>query len=148
MPKPYASTVLPASADRAWSYLRDFANIAEWHPGIVSGEMEDGVPGDRVGGVRRLAGPGGELFRERLVALDDDERFYSYDLFEAPFPVRFYRATLHVAPVTDSGQAFAEWYAWYDSEAGVGAEEDARLMRTFARGVFATGLAALCERFG
>jgi hypothetical protein len=36
MPKPYASTVLPASADRAWEYLRDFAGISEWHPGIVS----------------------------------------------------------------------------------------------------------------
>lgn len=142
MPKPYASAVLPVSADRVWDYLRDFANIADWHPGIVSGEMEEGT-GDRVGSVRRLTGPGGEVFRERLVALDDGERSYTYDLFEGPFPVRFYRSTLRVAPVTDSGLAFAEWYAWFDA----GEADEAQLMKTFSRGVFATGLAALVERF-
>jgi hypothetical protein len=143
MPKPYASTVLPVSADRVWDYLRDFANIAGWHPGIVSGEMEGGT-GDQVGAVRRLAGPGGEVFRERLVALDDGERSYTYDLLESPFPVRSYRATLHIAPVTDTGRAFAEWYARFDADE----EDEARLTKTFARGIFATGLGALAERFG
>jgi hypothetical protein len=50
--------------------------------------------------VWRLEGPGGEVFRERLVALDDGERSYAYDLLESP------------------------------------------------RGVFATGLGTLAERFG
>ena len=143
MPKPYASTVLPVSAESAWEYLRDFANIAEWHPGVVSGAMEDGEPGDRVGAVRRLAGPGGEVFRERLVALDDVERSYGYEMLEGPFPVRSYHSTLRVTPVTDTGLAFAEWWAWYDADA----ENEAHLTRTFARGIFATGLAALRERF-
>ena len=142
MPKPYASAVLPVSADRIWEYLRDFANIADWHPGLVSGEMEEGA-GDRVGGVRRLTGTGGELFRERLVALDDGERSYTYDLLEGPFPVRSYRSTLRVTPVTDSGLAFAEWYAQFDADEA----DEARLMKTFSRGIFATGLGALAERF-
>jgi hypothetical protein len=143
MPKPYASTVLPVSAERAWEYLRDFSNIAEWHPGVVGGAMEDGVAGDQVGGVRRLTGPGGEILRERLVALDDAERSYGYEMIEGPFPVRWYRSTLRLLPVTDRGQAFAEWFAWYDADAG----DEAHLTRTFTRGVFATGLAALGERF-
>jgi hypothetical protein len=142
MPKPYASAVLPVSADVAWGYLRDFGNIADWHPGIASGELEHGT-GDQVGAVRRLSGPGGEVFRERLVALDDGERSYTYDLFEGPFPVRSYRSTLRVTPVTDTGLAFAEWYARYDADAG----DEAWLTKTFARGVFATGLTALQERF-
>jgi hypothetical protein len=142
MPKPYASAVLPISADLAWEYLRDFSNIAEWHPGIATGEMEDGA-GDRVGSVRRLTGPGGEVFRERLVALDDGERLCTYDMVEGPFPIRSYRSTLRIAPVTDSGQAFAEWWAWFDADA----EDEAGLTKTFARGVYATGLAALRERF-
>jgi hypothetical protein len=142
MPKPYASAVLPISADLAWGYLRDFSNIAEWHPGIATGEMEDGA-GDRVGSVRRLTGPGGEVFRERLVALDDGERLCTYDMVEGPFPIRSYRSTLRIAPVTDSGQAFAEWWAWFDADA----EDEAGLAKTFARGVYATGLAALRERF-
>ena len=142
MPKPYASSVLPISADLAWEYLRDFGNIAEWHPGIATGEMEEGA-GDQVGTVRRLTGPGGEVFRERLVALDDGERLYTYDMIEGPFPIRSYRSTLRIAPVTDSGHAFAEWWAWFDSDA----EDEAGLTKTFARGVYATGLAALRERF-
>jgi hypothetical protein len=144
MPKPYASAVLPVSADRVWEYLRDFGNIADWHPGIASGELEHGA-GDQVGAVRRLTGPGGEIFRERLVALDDVERSYTYELFESPFPVRSYRSILRVTPVTDSGLAFAEWYAWYDADTDAG--DEASLTKTFARGVFATGLTALQERF-
>jgi Polyketide cyclase / dehydrase and lipid transport len=142
MPKPYASTVLPVSADLAWNYLRDFPSIAEWHPEIAGGELEHGA-GDQVGAVRRLVGPGGEVFRERLVALDDGERSYSYDLLESPFPIRFYRSTLRVTPVTDTGLAFVEWYAWYDADAA----DEASLTRTFERGIYATGLAALHERF-
>jgi Polyketide cyclase / dehydrase and lipid transport len=142
MPKPYASAVLPMSADLLWEYVRDFSNIAEWHPVIASAEMESGA-GDVVGSVRRLTGTGGETFRERLVALDDGARSCTYDLFESPFPIRFYRATLRVTPVTDGGQAFAEWWAWYDADA----RDEERLTDTFARGVFGTGLAALRERF-
>jgi hypothetical protein len=142
MPKPYASAVLPVPAERLWEYLRDFGNIAEWHPGVTAGELENG-PADRVGCVRRLGGPGGEVFRERLVALDDGERSYTYDMIESPFPARRYRSTLRVTPVTDSGQAFAEWWARFDCDD----KDEAWLTKTFGRGVFATGLAALRDRF-
>jgi carbon monoxide dehydrogenase subunit G len=142
MPKPYASAVLPVSADRVWEYIRDFGNLADWHPGIASGEMEDGA-GDQVGRVRRLAGPGGEEFRERLVALDDAARSYTYEMIGGPFPMRFYRATLRVAPVTDTGHAFVEWEGDFDADE----KDEATLSQTFARGVFATGLTALQERF-
>jgi hypothetical protein len=142
MPKPYASAVLPATADEVWAYLRDFANIAEWHPAIASGEMEEGS-GDRVGSIRRLQGPGGETFRERLLALDDSERSCTYEFVESPFPVRRYQATLRVLPVTDTGQAFAEWWAWYDSDT----KDEEWLTKTFGQGVFAAGLTALHERF-
>jgi hypothetical protein len=68
-------------------------------------------------------------------------------MLESPFPVRAYRSTLHVVPVTDTGLAFTEWYARYDVDTDAAVEDEARLLRTFERGVFATGLAALCERF-
>jgi|tagenome__1003787_1003787.scaffolds.fasta_scaffold20265410_2 hypothetical protein len=143
MPKPYASAVLPVSAERVWETIRDFASIPEWHPGITSGELENGGAGDQVGAVRRLTGPGGEIFRERLLALDDTARSYTYELIESPFPIRSYEATLRVTPVTDTGYAFAEWTATYDADA----EDEAQLTKTFSRGVFATGLAALRDRF-
>jgi len=142
MPKPYASAVLPVSADLVWESIRDFAGIAGWHPGISSAELEGGA-GDQVGTVRRLIGPGGEVFRERLLALDDTARSYTYEFLESPFPVRSYEATIRVTPVTDTGYAFVEWMATYDADA----EEEAQLTKTFSRGVFATGLAALRDRF-
>jgi hypothetical protein len=142
MPKPYASAVLPVSAERVWESIRDFASIAEWHPGITSAELENGA-GDQVGTIRRLTGPGGELFRERLLTLDDAARSYTYEILESPFAVRSYEATLRVTPVTDTGYAFVEWRACYDADA----EDEARLTKTFSRGIFATGLAALRDHF-
>ncbi|MDN3355863.1 SRPBCC family protein [Actinomadura sp. DC4] len=142
MPKPYASAVLPVSADRVWEAIRDFGSIADWHPGIASAELKGGA-GDQVGAVRRLTGPGGELFVERLLILDDTARSYTYEILESPFPVRAYEATMRVTPVTDTGYAFAEWTATYDADA----EDEARLTKTFSRGIFATGLSALRDRF-
>jgi Polyketide cyclase / dehydrase and lipid transport len=142
MPTSYASAVMPVPAERVWERIRDFGSIADWHPGIADGALEGDGAGDRVGSVRRLTGPSGEVFRERLVALDDVARSYTYDMLEGPFPVRFYRATMRVSAVTDTGYSFAEWEARYDADA----QDEARLDKTITRGIFATGLAALRER--
>jgi hypothetical protein len=50
---------------------------------------------------------------------------------------------MRVTPVTDSGQAFAEWWATFDCDD----KDEAMLTKTFGRAVFATGLTALRERF-
>lgn len=142
MPKPYASTVVDASAADVWAYVRDFTNIAEWLPTIESCEIEgDGDP--RIGCVRKLAGPGGAVFRERLLALSDVDRSCTYEFTESPFPVRSYRATLRVAPVTDSGKAFVEWWAWYDADA----KDEESMTKIFGKAIFATGLESLRGRF-
>ncbi|GAA4197805.1 SRPBCC family protein [Streptosporangium oxazolinicum] len=135
----YASTVINASADEVWEYLRDFGNLAEWLPGITGCEIEDG--GDsRPGAVRRMEGPGG-TFRERLLTLDDTSRSATYTILESPLPVRDYRASYRVAPVTDSGRAFAEWSAVF------GADDVAQMEEFVVRQIFVPGLAALHERF-
>ncbi|MEU4540529.1 SRPBCC family protein [Streptosporangium sp. NPDC023825] len=135
----YASTVINASADQVWEYLRDFGNVAEWLPGITGCEIEDG--GDsRPGAVRRLESPGG-AFRERLLTLDDASRSATYEILESPLPVRDYRALYRVAPVTDSGRAFVEWSATFETD-------DAAKVEGFVVGqVFEPGLAALHGRF-
>lgn len=143
MPNPYASAVINATADEVWSYVRDFGNIAEWLPSIETCEIED--PGDTgVGSVRRLTGAGDAVFRERLVALSDAERTLSYDFVESPFPVRNLRATIRVAPVTDTGQAFVEWSGVFDADAG----DEERMVKIFTKAVYAAGLEGLGEHFG
>lgn len=143
MPKPYASTVVDASADDVWDFLRDFSAIADWHPAIDTCEIEDGRSPDQVGCIRRLTGPGDAVFRERLLALDDAARSCTYEFLASPFPVRGYRATFRVAPVTDTGRAFVEWWAWFECEAA----DEQSMMKIFAGAVFGAGLRAVAEHF-
>lgn len=143
MPKSYASTVINASADEVWHVVRDFDGLPKWHPGISTSEIEGAQPSDSVGCVRHLTVPDGSEIRERLVMLDDAERTYRYDILDGPFPVRRYRATLRVRPVTSERAAFVEWSADYDTDASTESELDT----TFADGVFGTGLRGLRGRF-
>ncbi|MEV4187810.1 SRPBCC family protein [Streptosporangium canum] len=135
----YASTVLNASAEEVWDYLRDFGNLAEWLPGITLCEIEEG-DGLRPGAVRRIEGPGG-TFRERLLTLDDGSRSATYEILESPLPLRDYRGLYRVSPVTDSGRAFVEWSAAFE------ADDEAKITKIVTRGIFEPGLAALHKRF-
>lgn len=141
MPRPYASSVIDATADDVWALARDFGGLADWLPAIDTCEIEPGPPSPQVGAIRRLTNQAG-VIRERLVALDDGARSQTYEFVENPFGVRRYVATIRVAPVTDSGKAFVEWFAEFDADAA--AEND--LIALFRDGVFATGLQAVAER--
>ncbi|MBO0876501.1 MAG: SRPBCC family protein, partial [Pseudonocardia sp.] len=82
---------------------------------------------------------------EILLVLDDDDRSYTYAFTDSgPFPVRSYKSTIRVAPITSTGQAFVEWWSWFDSDA----EHEAELIDTYANGVYAAGIGALVKRFG
>ncbi len=141
MTQSYASTVIAAGAERVWEVVRDFDGLPTWHPGIASSEIEEGRGAAEVGCVRHLTLPDGSSVRERLLTLDDVGRSYTYEILRGPFSVRRYRATIRVAPVTETGRAFVEWYAHYDAEAA----DEAELDETFASGVFASGLRGLSE---
>jgi len=141
MPRPYASGVVPASADAVWEVVRVFDGLPSWHPAIETSELKSGSEG-QVGAVRRLTLGDGGVVVERLLTLDDADRSYTY-AFDGPdsnpFGVRRYVSTVRIAPVTDSGEAFAE----YDAEAA----DEAKLDELFAGGVYGGGIAALQKRF-
>lgn len=143
MPRPYSSGVVPASADEVWAVLRVFDGLPEFHPAIAASELTTGEEG-RVGAVRRLTLGDGGVVVEDLLALDEPGRSLTYSITESPFAIRRYVATVRVAPVTDTGHAFVEWFAEYDAD---GADE-AQLTDLFQNGVFAAGIAALQRRFG
>jgi hypothetical protein len=148
MPKPYASAVINAQADTVWAYLRDFSNLDEWQPVIESCEIEGDTRPNEVGAVRRLTAQGGQaVFRERLVAFDDAGRSFTYEFVDSPLPVRDYRSTIRVAPVTDSvadsGRAFVEWWGEFAAD-----DKDAEPMtKFFAKDVYGDGLASLRDRY-
>ena len=145
MPRPYASGVVAASADDVWARVRDFDGMPGWHPGIKTSELRSGGSGAEVGAVRRL-GLGGDAFvEERLVTLDDGDRSYTYEFTDpGPFAARRYVSTIRVAPVTDTGHAFVEWWSEFDADAA----DEAGLSETFAGAVYAGGIKALQEHFG
>ncbi|HEX4250621.1 MAG TPA: SRPBCC family protein [Pseudonocardia sp.] len=145
MPKPYASGIVPASADAVWQVVKQFNGLPSWVAAITSSEIEGGGSGQEVGSVRRLSlGEMGQI-AEVLLTMDDDNRSYTYAFTDSgPFPVRSYKATIRIAPLTTTGQTFVEWWAWFDSDA----EHEEELMNTYSDGVYAGGIAGLVKHFG
>jgi polyketide cyclase/dehydrase/lipid transport protein len=145
MPRPYASGVVAAPAEEVWALLRDFNGLPRFMPAIGHSELVEGVDG-QVGCVRRLTlAAGGDPFDERLVHLNDTDRCMTYCFTGAnPFDARRYVSTVRVAPVTDTGESFVEWWSEYDADA----HQEEALTRTFADDVYAGGIAGLRAALG
>ncbi|MFG1927619.1 SRPBCC family protein [Cryptosporangium sp. NPDC048952] len=116
MARSYYSTVFEHDAAAVWAVARDFNGLATWWSEACSeSHIEDGKSADQVGAVRSFVLGGGTI-RERLLALSDLERFYSYEFVGTPpFPVTDYIATLRVTPVSD-GRSFLEYTASFESD--------------------------------
>jgi hypothetical protein len=141
MPEALASAIIPADAAAVWAVVRDFDGLPRWHPAIEASELE--TPGDSVGAVRRLTLGDGEEVREVLVALSDTTRTLTYEILTSPFPVRLYRSTMRVVPVTTTGESFVEWTVVFDCDS----DDADRLVDFFGEGVFGTGLSGLGAHF-
>ena len=144
MPETLASAVIPAPADAVWAVVRDFDGLPTWHPAIATSALRDGDAPDRPGAVRTLGlADGGDPVVELLAALDDRERTLVYEILSSPFPVRLYRSTIRVIPLTTTGESVVEWRLVFDCDA---ADAD-HLTELFGSGVFATGLEGLSAHF-
>jgi hypothetical protein len=137
-----ASAVILADPDRVWDIVRDFNGLPSWHPAIKESRLEPSGP-MTVGVVRHLTLGDGATVSERLLSLDDLTRTVVYTFTDSPFPVRRYVATITVTPITATGESFVSWTADFDADA----DDQTKLAGFFADQVFATGLAALRDRF-
>ncbi|MDT0353387.1 SRPBCC family protein [Pseudonocardia charpentierae] len=138
MPKAYYSTVLEQPASMVWAAIRAFDEYA-WAGAGADAEMEDGRPGDAVGGIRRVTTPERPI-RQRLLAHSDLDRSYTYQLCDpVPYPIHDYRATLRVTPVVDGNRAFVEWCATFDCAL----DEREHWIEHFVHAGFATWLSSL-----
>ena len=143
MPRSYASTTIAADAETVWAYLRDFNATPQYVDAITTSEILDGRPADQVGAERRLVLGDGAVVLERLVALSDVDRSYTYHLLEGPFPFTAYYSTIRVTPVSLEGGSFVEWWSTYDCDAAEAKALDDLLAGT----LYAGGLAAVKARF-
>ncbi|MFT4795738.1 MAG: hypothetical protein ACJAVR_003183 [Paracoccaceae bacterium] len=119
------------SVDQIWAVIGDFAAIADWHPGIESGESVE-IDGDMH---RHLKIVGGGMILERLIAQDGHTQHY--EIIEGPLPVDNYRATITVFPEGKGARVF-----WSASFEPTDPSADA-----VVAGVFEGGLKALQDRF-
>jgi hypothetical protein len=137
----YYSTVFEQDAAAVWAVARDFNGLATWWSAAISEcSIEDGEAADQVGAVRSFR-LGETTIRERLLALSDVERFYSYEFVDpAPFPVADYIATLRITPISD-GRSFVEYSVVVDCDEA----ERGHWTAFFAAEVFGPALKALAD---
>jgi hypothetical protein len=102
-----------------------------------------GLGGDQVGCIRHFILQDGGDLRERLLALSDQERTFTYSILESPLPVANYIATVRLKPVTDGDRTFAEWSAEFDVTEGPEVDVIERVT-----GVFQGGFDSLKEHLG
>jgi hypothetical protein len=117
------SIVLAAPVTEVWETIRDFNGYPAWVDGVTDSHIDDDLPGTTVGAVRDF-GFAGHRQRQRLVALSDVDRYFSYEgvggFVTADGAVQrtidWYRGTLRLRDVGD-GACLAEWSAQYDCPA-------------------------------
>ena len=140
----YISAVVDFPIDRVWRVARDFNGHAAWHPFIADSHIEEGLASDTVGCVRNFTLANGAHLRERLLALSDLDHAFTYSILESPMPIRDYRASFGLKPVTEGQKTFVEWTARFD----VAPEDEARIVEQVGRATFAEGIAALARYIG
>jgi hypothetical protein len=132
MARVYVSAVMNATLEEAWSLLRDFGALGNYHPYFEHSFIEEGLPADQVGCVRNFRGKdGGGVIRERLLALSDDEHRCRYAILEVDADWKNYVAEMHLLPVTEGGRCFGEWWAEWEVPPAQQAEAIARVEGTF-----------------
>ena len=136
MPRVYVSAVMDVSADQAWSVLRDFNALPTYNASLfATSEIEDGLPADRIGCVRRFYTHDGNMIREQLLSLSGRDRSCCYCILEVVgLPVRSYVSEVTIRAVTETGQAFGEWWADFDADPAAMAECVSRVSTTFRLG--------------
>jgi hypothetical protein len=97
---------IEADPRRVWDLAGDPGRIAEWVPALASSSAE--------GDERRCAlADGGELV-ERIVERSEADRFYEYEIVDAPIPLRSYRSRLTVHG--HDGHAHVDWIAEFEPQ--------------------------------
>ncbi|QRM57407.1 SRPBCC family protein (plasmid) [Sinorhizobium sp. BG8] len=135
MTKVTISSVIAAPIEKVWERIRDYNGLPSWHPRMVKSEIEDGLPADQIGCVRKFELVSGATIREELIAFSDSDRFVTYSILETPQPISNHQATLSLRRITDGDHTFAEWTASFDAPP----EEAEKVAKGMGENVFQGG---------
>ena len=129
------STVIDAPIESVWKVLRDFNGHDHWHPAVARSHIENFLMPDQVGNVRNFNLTGGELIREQLLSLSDQNHSFRYTIVEADVPLKNYVAEVSLRPVTDRNRTFWSWSSKFETTPGL--EKD--MEKLVAEGVYEAG---------
>ncbi|MFT8896031.1 MAG: SRPBCC family protein [Acetobacter sp.] len=122
-----ASSVINAPVSSVWKLIRDFGVLGRWLPGVKSCAIEGDDPGDRVGAIRRLKMGDVGVIREQLLALSDVDHAVTFSIIESALPIRNYRSTISLLPITASNGTFIQWRGQFEASADHAASMEARM---------------------
>lgn len=114
MVRVYVSSVIGASIEQVWDYVRDFDALPKWFPGVTDSHIEGGLRGDQVGCIRNFGVQGGARMREQLLSLSDVSHSWTYKMIEGGMPVSNYVPTFRLLPITDANRTFVEGAVRFD----------------------------------
>lgn len=104
--------------DKAWAAIGDFCGIKDWHPEVVSCELQI----DGASRVRTLTLRDGTKFVEKEASWNDRGRAYSYTILEGPLPVSNTTSMIKVL-ATERGKVNLFWTSSFKP---VGSAADAK----------------------
>jgi len=139
MTKISMSTDLNVSADQVWQLVGNFNALPDWHPEVEKSQLT------KKGQERRLSLVGGGTVVERLEAMDQKSRTYSYSIVDSPLPIKNYKATIKVTGKGPGGKGGCqvEWSSEF--EASTGFEND---VLKDLQGMYQSGFDNLKKVFG
>ena len=100
------TVMIAAHPNDVWEIAGDPGRIADWVPAIASSAAD--------GDERSCTLVDGAELIERILERSDVERYYDYEIVDAPMPVRFYRSRLTVSE--REGIAHVDWTAEFEPQ--------------------------------
>lgn len=122
-----ASSVINVPVSSVWNLIRNFGALGRWLPGVKSCVIEGDDPGDRVGAIRRVEMGDVGVIREQLLALSDVDHAVTFSIIESALPIRNYRSTISLLPITASNGTFIQWRGQFEASANHAASMEARM---------------------
>lgn len=128
------SATIAAAPDAVWAQVKDFNGLGTWHPAIAKSEIVEGS-NNVVGAVRvlTLKGETPATIKEKLTALDEAGKSFSYEILEGPLPVSGYVSTLTVVAAAEGSTV-----TWSSTFKAAGADD--ATATTTIEGVYTGGL--------
>ncbi|CAI9773123.1 unnamed protein product [Fraxinus pennsylvanica] len=131
------STILEnVNADQIWPFWKDFFSVHKWFPGNTTCEGIHGNNGE-AGCIRycgdlpvpAVDGAASSWTKERLIAIDHNEKSFSYEILDCNIGVKSYVANVKIYPVVageNGGGCRTEWRFTVDPVEGWSLEDTVR----------------------